>query len=154
MVPKTTFPVSPQLSHYLILYTREPTIVLVSDGEGEGGVVSPGRVGHCSHKQLPRRSSEPPSVVNLIQPLGQDLPETALNIATVCLDGVKGTRIESQGQTQTFPHVMWVPGVGQMAFQNGHETTEGCGLVYWAEQAESMNWRSLTDLSEILILIS
>ena len=103
---KRLFRFPPRLSHYLIaviLYTREPTVVIVSDGVGEGRVVSPGRVGHCSHKQLPRRSSEPPSVVILLQPLGQDLPETALNIATVCLDGVNGTRMESQGQTQTFP---------------------------------------------------
>ena len=29
---------------------------------------------------------------------------------------------------EVLAHVMWV---GQMTFQNGHETTEGCGLVDW-----------------------
>ena len=41
---------------------------------------------------------------------------------------------------EALAHVMWV---GQMAFQNGHETTEGCGLVYWAGRLSQQVSQSL-----------
>ena len=66
-------------------------------------MVASSRMVHCSHQQLPRWSSKPICVVCSLQPLSQDFPEAALNVATVGLNVVQSTRMESQSQTQAFP---------------------------------------------------